>query len=389
MSKLTELKIKSLTQQGRFADGNNLYLKVSPHGNKSWSCRYMFEGKTVEMGLGSYPAVSLKEARHRRSEVQLEVSRGFHPAEERKAARAASMQQKQISFEQAAYCSYKIKKTEWKNGKHQAQWIDTLKTYVFPKIGKMYVCDIQPADIVKCLSPIWLEKIETSQRVRQRIEFILNWAKAMGYREGENPATLKGNLEFMLPRQKKNVAHHPALEFKFLPSFWKDLKQLNSVSADALQFLIFTAARSGEVRGAEWAEIDWNHGIWTVPANRMKSNKVHRVPLSDVAVAILKKRRSSSKGSLIFEGQKSGRPISDMAMLSVMRKRFPNINAVPHGFRSSFRDWAEHQDFSHRAIEYCLAHTLKSKVEAAYQRDDLLEQRRVILREWQRYITLP
>ena len=224
-----------------------------------------------------------------------------------------------------------------------------------------------------------MTKKETARRVRQRIDAVMRWAKAMGYRTGDNPAALEGNLEYLLPAQKQEVSHHPALAFEDLPSFWTALSAIQTVSADALRFLILAAAKSGEVRGATWDEIDFEKALWSLPAARMKNAKRHRVPLGKEAITILEKRRGLSTCKYVFEGQKPNRPISDMAMLSLMRKRFPELDAVPHGFRSTFRDWAENQSYPHCAVEYCLAHSVKNKTEAAYQRDDLLSTRRNIM----------
>lgn len=384
MSNLTELKIKNLTKVGRYADGNSLYLKVSVTGNKSWSCRYVYNGKVVQMGLGKYPAISLKEARQRRNEVQLQIARGNDPLAAQRAAKIEEQRLKEMTFEKASIECHAVKKSQWKNGKHHDQWINSLRTYAFPVFGSNPVKDVDPRDVVACLKPIWLTKIETAQRVRQRIEQVFYWAKAMGYCEGENPATLKGNLEYLLPKQKKVVTHHRALSYEEVPDFWNSLEACSGVAVDALRLLILTAARSGEVIGAKWDEIDWENAVWTIPAERMKAGKVHQVPLSQTALSILRKRRGETNSHLVFEGLKQGRPISDMAMLSLMRKRFPDVDAVPHGFRSTFRDWAENQNFSQRAVEYCLAHTLQNKVEAAYQRDDLLEQRRHIMDAWEK-----
>lgn len=388
MSNLTDLKIKSLNKVGRHSDGNSLYLKVSRIGKKSWSCRFLHNGKTFEMGLGTYPAISLREARRKRSEIQLEVARGNNPLTDQQAKRQNEQRLKEMTFEKAARECHAVKKLQWKNGKHQKQWIGTLQIYVFPILGSKSVKDIQATDVVACLKPIWLTKVETAQRLRQRIELVLNWAKAMGYRDGENPALLKGNLEYLLPTQKKEVIHYPALPYEQLAAFWLRLNECCGVAADALRILILTATRSGEVRGALWKEIDFEHAIWTIPAERMKAGKPHRVPLCQVAMAILLQRKVKTNSHLVFEGLKQGKPISDMAMLSLMRKRFSEVDAVPHGFRSTFRDWAENQSFSHRAVEYCLAHTLRNKVEAAYQRDELLEQRRDIMEAWQSHTTL-
>ena len=381
---LTDTQIKSFKTPGRKSDGNNLYLNVSSSLRKSWTCRVgLSEGHVRDIGLGAYPAVSLKEARQKRDAVALDAANGRDPLAERKAAEAEKARLQAMTFEKAALACFEMKQSEWKNGKHQEQWINTLATYAFPIIGSMPVADIEARHVVQCLKPIWLNKKETAKRVRQRIDAVMRWAKAMGYRTGDNPAALEGNLEYLLPAQKQTVVHHPAMPFERLPAFWDELSSVQTVSADALRFLILTAARSGEVREATWDEIDFDNALWSLPAARMKASKPHRAPLCDEAVCILQKRRELSFSQYIFEGQKAGQPISDMAMLSLMRKRFTHINAVPHGFRSTFRDWAENQSYPHRAVEYCLAHTVRNKTEAAYQRDDLLTIRRGIMADWE------
>ena len=383
MSRLTDKKIKSITTPGRESDGNNLYLNVSSSLRKSWTCRVRVSGGHLrDIGLGAYPAVSLKEARQKRDVVALDAANGIDPLSERKATEAKKARLQSMTFEKAALAYFEMKQSEWKNGKHQDQWINTLTTYAFPIIGSMPVADIEARHVVQCLKPIWLIKKETAKRVRQRIDTVMRWAKAMGYRTGDNPAALEGNLEYLLPAQKQQVTHHPALQYEALPSFWNQLEEVQTVSADALRFLILTAARSGEVREATWTEVDFDKALWSLPAARMKASKAHRVPLCDEAVRLLEKRRQLSSSQYVFESQRAGNPISNMAMLSLMRKRFPQINAVPHGFRSTFRDWAENQSYPHRAVEYCLAHTVRNKTEAAYQRDDLLSIRRKIMTDY-------
>jgi len=380
---LTDTQIKSFKTPGRYPDGNNLYLNVSRSLRRSWTCRVRVSGGCVrDIGLGAYPTVSLKEARQKRDAVALDAANGRDPLSERKAAEAEKARLQSMTFEKAALACFEIKQAEWKNGKHQDQWINTLTTYAFPIIGSMPVADIEARHVVQCLKPIWLIKKETAKRVRQRIDTVMRWAKAMGYRTGDNPAALEGNLEYLLPAQKQQVTHHPALQYEALPSFWNQLEEVQTVSADALRFLILTASRSGEVREATWDEVDFQNALWSLPAARMKASKPHRVPLCDEAVRVLEKRRQLSSGHFVFEGQRPGQPISNMAMLSLMRKRFQQINAVPHGFRSTFRDWAENQSYPHRAVEYCLAHTVRNKTEAAYQRDDLLSIRRKIMTDY-------
>ena len=377
---LTDKKIKSITTPGREPDGNNLYLNVSSSLRKSWTCRVRVSGGHLgDIGLGAYPTVSLKEARRKRDVVALDAANGRDPLAERKAAEAEKVRLRSMTFEKAAQACFEMKQAEWKNGKHRDQWINTLRTYAFPIIGGTPVAEVEARHIVECLQLIWVTKMETAKRVRQRISTVMRWAKAMGYRSGDNPAALEGNLEYLLPAQKQDVSHHPALAFEDLPSFWTELSAIQTVSADALRFLILTAARSGEVRGASWDEINLEKALWSLPAARMKASKPHRVPLCDEAIRVLEKRWQLSSSRYVFEGQRAGHPISNMTMLNLMRKRFPHIEAVPHGFRSTFRDWAENQSYPHRAVEYCLAHSVKNKTEAAYQRDDLLSIRRNIM----------
>ena len=246
MSRLTDKKVKSITTPRRYPDGNNLYLNVSRSLRKSWTCRVRVSGGHVrDIGLGAYPAVSLKEARQRRDMVALDAANGLDPLSERKAAEAEIARLQSMTFKKAALASFEMKQAEWKNGKHQDQWINTLTTYAFPIIGSMPVADLEARHVVQCLKLIWLSKKETAKRVRQRIDTVMRWAKAMGYRTGDNPAALEGNLEYLLPAQKQQVTHHPALQYEALPSFWNQLEEVQTVSADALRFLILTAARSG------------------------------------------------------------------------------------------------------------------------------------------------
>ena len=377
---LTDTQIKSFKTPGRKSDGNNLYLNISKSLRKSWSCRVRVSGgPRRDIGLGSYPAVGLKDARKKCEAAAEMAAHGQDPLLERKAAETEKNRLQSMTFEKAALACFEMKKPEWKNGKHQDQWITTLTTYAFPSIGNMPVGNIEARHIVECLQPIWLTKMETAKRTRQRISTVMRWAKAMGYFNGENPAALEGNLEYLLPVQKRKVVHHPAMPFEQLPEFWNELSSVQTVSADALRFLILTAGRTGEVRKATWDEIDFHSALWSLSEARMKASRPHRVPLGPEALNILLRRQKLSSGRYIFEGQRLGKPISNMAMLSLLRKRFPHINAVPHGFRSTFRDWAENRGHAQRAVEYCLAHTVKNRVEAAYQRDDLLKIRANIM----------
>ncbi|MDC3177596.1 integrase arm-type DNA-binding domain-containing protein [bacterium] len=262
MTRLTDKKIKSITTPGREPDGNNLYLNVSISLRKSWTFRVRVSGGLVrDLGLGSYPAVGLKEARQKRDAVALDAANGRDPLSERKAAEAKQAWLQSVTFEKAALAYFEMKNAEWRNGKHKDQWINTLTTYAFPIIGSMPVADVEARHVVECLKPISLTKKETAKRVRQRIDAVMRWAKAMGYGNGDNPAALEGNLEYLLPAQKQTVVHYPAMPFEQLPVFWDELKSVQTVSADALRFLILTAARSGEVREATWCEINFERAL--------------------------------------------------------------------------------------------------------------------------------
>lgn len=252
MNVLTELEIKSRNTPGRHSVGDSLYLNVSAGNSKSWSLRYRIEGKRREVGLGSYPLVSLKEARKKKDVFKVKVAHGNDPLAEREAEKAERDRLRSMTFKKAAYEVHALKQQEWKKGKHQGQWINTLRTYAFPMIGIMPVGDIEPQHVTACLNPIWMKKKETARRVMQRINFIMRWAKVMKYRAGVNPAAWEGNLEFILPKQGQEVSHHPALASEDLTSFWTELSAIQTVFADALRFLILTAAISGEVRGATW-----------------------------------------------------------------------------------------------------------------------------------------
>ena len=247
MNVLTELAVKSINTPGRHSVGDSLYLNVSAGNSKRWSWLYKFEGKRREAGLGSYPLVSLKEARKKKDAFKVEVASGNDPLAEREAEKAEQHRLRSMTFEQAAYDVHAVKQQEWKNGKHQDQWINTLRTYAFPDIGNMPVGDIEPQHVTACLNPIWMTKKETARRVRQRIDAVMRWAKAMGYRTGDNPAALEGNLEYLLPAQKQEVSHHPALAFEDLPSFWTELSAIQTVSADAPRFLIITKGNRNAV----------------------------------------------------------------------------------------------------------------------------------------------
>lgn len=372
---LTARKVKT-AQPGRHGDGRGLFLYVKPSGARSWVLRYQVQGRRRDLGLGSYPDVTLAMARDRATAARRLIVEGEDPI-------AKKQQTKAKTFEEAALELIVSKRSGWKNAKHAAQWTSTLETYVFPKIGQIQVGKVETADIISSLTPIWSEKPETANRVRQRIEAVLDYATALGIRIGDNPARWRGHLDHLLPKPTKvrAIKHHPALPHAAIANFMSDLGTRSGVAARALGFTILTAARSGETRWATWAEIDLDATLWTIPAERMKAGKEHRVPLTDAAIEFLGTRRDDTV--LAFESEsKPGRPISDMSMTAVLRRMARNDITV-HGFRSTFRDWAgETTGFPREVIEAALAHGIKDKAEAAYARSDLFDKRRDLMEAW-------
>jgi integrase len=372
---------------GRIADGGGLYLQTSPNGSVAWIFRYRHGGKRRHMGLGSAAVVSLGEARMRATAVRRSIFDGADPVEVKHGQRTAARLDvaKAMTFAQCAAEAYiAAHRAGWKNKKHAGQWRATLNTYAAPIIGQLPVQAIDTGLVMRVLEPVWSTKPETASRVRGRIESILDWAKVRSYRDGENPARWKGHLDQLLPAKTKvrKVAHHAALPYAELPAFMVELHQRPATAARALQFAILTAARTSEVLGATWEEIDLQTRTWTVPAGRMKGGREHRVPLSNAAVALLGALPKPHAG-LIFPGAKRGKPLSNMALLMILRRMDRGDLTTTHGFRSCFTDWAhERTNFPSEAIEMALAHTVSNKVEAAYRRGDLFERRRRLMAEW-------
>lgn len=390
--KLTQLQVDKAKAKGTYADGAGVYLNVTVGGSKSWLYRFMVAGKAHWMGLGSYPDVSLAEAREKSAECRKLVRQGIDPlAEKRKetsAIRAAVA--KTIPFSKASEQYINAHKVGWKNAKHAAQWTATLETYADPVIGNIDVALIDTGHIMRILEKdnFWNEKTETAHRVRGRIESILDWASVRKYRSGENPARWKGHLDKLLPARNKvkKTEHHAALPWLEMGAFIADLRKQAGIAARALEFAILTAARSGEVRGATWAEIDLDKAIWIVPPERMKAKKEHRIPLSAKALEVLKKQKAEFPGELVFPGSKvrNGKQtaMSDMSLTAVLR-RMERKDITVHGFRSSFRDWAsESTAYPSEMVEMALAHTIGNKVEAAYRRGDLFEKRCRMMNDW-------
>ena len=364
---------------GRHSDGKGLMLLVKKSGAKSWVFRYQLNGKRRDMGLGPYPEISLADARDKVVELRRQLLKGTDPLN--------SVSERVFTFKELAAELIESKRPGWKNAKHAAQWTSTLETYAYPTLDKMDVRDIDTSHVHAALKQIWTAKPETASRVRQRIEAVLDYASALGVRDGANPARWRGHLQNILPRPSsiRPVQHHPALDWQELPSFMAELSKRDGVSAKALMFTILTAARSGEVRGVLWSEINLRSGVWIVPAGRMKASKEHRVPLTPEAVALIGKPGKADQ--LIFGNPiHPSRPLSDMALTSVLRK-MGRSDITVHGFRSTFRDWAgETTNFPREVIEAALAHQLKDKSEAAYARGDLYDKRRNLMEAWAAFV---
>lgn len=373
--RLSAQKVKT-AGPGRHGDGRGLFLYVKPSGARSWVLRYQVQGRRRDLGLGPFPDVSLAMARDRASEARRLIAEGEDPISKKQQA-------KPKTFKDAALELIESKRPGWKSAKHAAQWTSTLEAYAFPKLGQVQVAKIETADVIAALTPIWSAKPETANRVRQRIEAVLDYASALGIRTGDNPARWRGHLDHLLPKPAKvrAVKHHPALPHAQIGDFMADLSARKGVAARALAFTILTTARSGETRGATWTEIDLDAKIWTIPADRMKAGKEHRVPLTHEAIAFLGSKRDLA--ALVFESEaKPGKPISDMSMTAVLR-RMERDDITVHGFRSTFRDWAgETTGFPREVIEAALAHGIKDKAEAAYARSDLFDKRRKLMEAW-------
>jgi integrase len=385
-----------------YADGGGLYLQVTLTARdgepaKSWIYRYMLRGKAREMGLGSLNAISLQQARGKALDCRRLRQEGIDPIDARRAAREQTVLEaaKAITFKSAAADYVKRHRAGWHNGKHAAQWEATLATYAEPIIGGLSVQAIDTGLVLKVLEPIWTAKPETASRLRGRIESILDWAKARGYRQGENPARWRGHLDKLLPAPAKvrRIKPHAALPYADLTDFMTPLRTQEGVAARALEFAILTAARTGEVIGARWGEIDLAAKLWAVPADRMKARKEHRVPLSPRALEILSEIKpaacngepSDTNRQFIFSGGKPGQPLSNMALLMLLR-RMGRDDLTVHGFRSTFRDWAaERTNFPSEVPEMALAHAVGDKIEAAYRRGDLFEKRARLMNDWAKF----
>jgi integrase len=408
IGKLTDVKVRHVKTPGRYSDGEGLYLQVTRASggaalNRSWVLRVRvrvldaqgtLRSHAREMGLGRFPAVGLAEARAKAKSARALAEHGEDPIAAKRAAIRAKLSARQeaalaaaraMTFEHCAEAYVASHKSQWRNAKHAKQWTATLKSYAYPVFGAIAVGDIDVSLVIKVLDPIWTTKAETARRLRGRIEAVLDWATVRGHRSGENPARWKGHLQRALPsRPKASAARHlAALPFDEMGAFMQELRACEGLAARALEFAILTAARTGEVIGARWAEIDLKKAVWTIPAVRMKGAREHRVPLSKPAVALLVDLQAAPGASSdwVFSTQGAG-PISNMAMLMLLR-RMRRDDLTVHGFRSSFRDWtAERTGFAGEVAEAALAHAVGDKVEAAYRRGDLFEKRRRLMQAW-------
>jgi integrase len=386
--------VETVTDVGYHRCDPGLYLQVASGGTKSWLFRYKspVTAKQREMGLGALSLVSLAQARDRAVECRKQLLDGLDPLEERGRIKQARQlkRARSITFQEAAEQCIASKKPEWKNAKHAQQWSNTLTAYAYPVFGDLSVSDLDTDLVLKAIEPIWISKAETANRTRQRIETVWDWARARKYVEGENPARLRGHLDKILAKtaKVKRVKHHAAVPYKQIATFITKLRGRKGSSASAMEFMILTAARTGEVRGARWQEIDFTAKVWIISAGRMKAGKEHRVPLCERAVEILNSMKSNrNPDEFVFPGWKAGTGLSDGAMLALLRKMDVGPY-TPHGFRSTFRDWAadEAHTFQNETIELALAHTIKNQAEAAYRRGDQLERRRELMGAWQKYI---
>jgi integrase len=385
INQLKALTVSKKKEPGWYPDGLGLYLQVSPSLSKSWVYRYTIDGKERRHGLGAYPAFSLEDAREAAKECRRLRKAGHDPIEyrQREKTLAALDKVKGMTFSDCVKNYIDAHKPGWKNAKHAQQWENTLNTYVKPVLGSLSVQDIDVGLILKVLEPIWKEKTETATRVRQRIESVLDWATARGYREGDNPARWRGHLDKLLPKRSKvqRVQHMAAMPYADVPAYYQEIRKQNTITALALSFIVLTAARSGEAREAAWDEIDLEAKVWNIPAERMKAGRPHRVPLSTECLSVLDRAKKLQQGELVFPGMKRGRPISDASLRNLLKESYPTLTI--HGFRSSFRDWcAEATNYPREVAEAALAHVLKDKTEAAYQRGDMFERRRKMMEAW-------
>jgi len=391
--KLSAITVKQITKSGRYSDGiNNLNLLVKKTGTKSWAFRYTRYGKRKQMGLGAYPAISLKDAREVAATIykRLKSELTYDPITERQQAIAKAKQEQQahVNFKWCAEQFILAKTPEWSNPKSATQWTSSLTQYALPIMGDYPVKEINTELVMRVLKPIWATKTETATRIRGRLENILSWAAVQGYRSTDNPALWKGHLENLLakPSKVKKVTPHKALPYKDIHTLISELCTRKTMSAFALEVLILTATRTNEIIGATWREIDIDNAVWTIPAERMKARKSHNIPLSSRALKIINYLHEARTSDYVFQGGKTGKGLSNAAMDKLLQVTM-KYDVTVHGFRSTFRDWtAEETTYPNELCEMALAHTIKNQAEAAYRRGDMLKKRMQLMQDWQQYM---
>jgi integrase len=387
MGGLTTAVVKALRTPGKYLDGHGLALHIAPHGGRYWMFRFKQDGRERTMSLGSADVVSLQDARKLHTEARALLAKGIDPLavrEQAKAEKAAT-----VSFSDAAAAYIAAHRLAWR-GRGESHWRQSLAMHVLPVFGAKPVGAVTVDDVLKALAPIWTTKTPMARIVRSRIELVLDFARARGWRQGENVATWRGNLRMLLPPPAKvhRVAHHPALDWREAPAFMARLAPETSMAAKCLSLLILTATRAGEARGARWSEIDMGQTLWTIPASRMKASKEHRLPLSAPAMALLAELASLRTGDLVFEGAGRGCEVSNTTLQAVAgRLGYPCVTV--HGMRSCFRDWAAERGTPFEVAEAALAHVSGNPVVQAYRRSDLLDARRGLMQQWGEFLTRP
>lgn len=391
IGKLSAVAVSKKKKPGLYGDGDGLSLQIAKGGSKSWIYRFMLNGKARSMGLGSANTYSLSEAREMAIECRKLSRAGIDPIEDKGKGRALAALEaaKAITFQHAAEKYIETHKIGWRSPKHAEQWSATLNTYAYPIIGSVSVQTIDVALVMRIIEPIWATKTETASRVRGRIENVLDWATAHGYRAGDNPARWRGHMDKMLPERAKvrKVQHYPALPYTDIGEFMSELKKHDGTASKALEFLILTVCRTNEVLKSVPHEFNLEDNLWTIPGERMKASRNHRIPLSAPAKAIVEEFKTAE--TYIFPGGKSGKPLSNNALLALL-KRMGRSDITVHGFRSTFRDWAAEQtNYAREVAEMALAHAIEDKTEAAYRRGDLFEKRQRLMDDWAKYCAKP
>ena len=387
--KLSARKVANIKRSGRYGDGGGLWLQVAQTGTKSWLLRYMLDGKARAMGLGPLHAISLAEARDRARQARQLLADGIDPIADKHEKRAAARldASREVSFKRCAEQYMAAHEAAWKNRVHRRQWRNSLTSYAYPFLGGLPVASIDTSLILRTLEPLWTTKTETAVRLRLRVEKVLDWAKARGFRQGENPARWRGHLDHLLaaPKKLKKARHHPALPYDQMPAFMGELRERKGLTVNALEILALTATRSNEVMGARWSEIDLKAKVWTVPAERMKSGRQHRIPLSSRALEIFKALPRQDGNDFVFGVGRPMHPLRMWETFRAMRKDF-----VPHGLRATFRSWAAEQtNYAREICEAALSHAIGDAVELAYMRSDLFEKRRRLMEDWSRFCARP